>query len=222
MAKQNININGLMDKISISNANSCAGLVPLPSYVIFYNQINTILRDCCIQSLINKLNSMAGIPLGSLTIADLLQPLIFDKGIYLFKEGTQYHLMVNNPPNNINLTDCWYIGKCTSRSFQERLGGHLSIQPGNYMNTLIKRIAWVMSNTSYDDFKKKDFKFRETYHHCAADVMKQLNLIFISFKGCSNPKDKIEQLEKCLIDGLHPYLNFPKRGVFKKSKLSIT
>lgn len=205
-----------------SNSILCPDVISLSSYVVNIKNITSInTANCSICPLIKALKSIPGIPLGSLTIADLLQPKVFDHGIYLFEEGCGYKMIVNNPPSGITPSDYWYIGKCTSQSFSTRLGTHLAIAPNHYMNCLIRNIAWVLSNSSYSVFLDWNDSKKEPYYCKAADIMKQLRLKFISFEGIPYSKKDIVALEKCLIAQLHPYLNNPRRGVYNSSTLEI-
>ena len=194
----------------------------LSDFVIGLNGIYPSVKTtgCSIKPLISALNSKPGAPLTKLTLAGLLQPGIFDKCIYLFEEGSIHHMIVTSPPS-ITPTDYWYIGKCCSLSFPSRIGGHLDIRVSGYMNHLIKYTAWVLSKLDYKFFKALPNTNKQVYYNCAASVVQDLRLKVISFDGISVSNEDIEKLEKCLKSTLHPYLNDPLRGVFKKSTLTI-
>ena len=179
-----------------------------------------IKKGCNIGPLITALNSIPGAPLTKLTVADFLQPGVFEQGVYLFEEGSKNKMKVTNPPS-ITLTDYWYIGKCSSLSFQSRLGGHLDTRVGGYMNHLMKYTAWVLSNQDYKSFTALPGTQKQKYYNNAASVLQDLRLKFISFDGVNTSNNIIDDLEKCLKNTLHPYLNDPQRGVFKASTLTI-
>lgn len=191
-------------------------------YVIDINSIYPSLNTAGfnITPLITALHSMPGARLSQLTAADLLQPGVFEKGVYLFEEGSIYKMKVTNPPS-ITLSDYWYIGKCGSLSFPGRLGGHLDTRVEGYTNHLMRYIAWVLSGQNYQSFMALPDNKKQYHYNCAAHVFRDLRLKFISFGSTPASGQFINVLEKCLKNTLHPYLNDPQRGVFKASTLTI-
>ena len=177
--------------INIPNVNN------MSSYVLLINNVRKS-KKCNASYLIKAIKSLPGITLGNLTLADILQISIYNHGIYILEEGESNKMTVENPPKGIKLPTYWYIGKCTSRSFSDRLGGHLSVQPGHQFNNVLQRIAWILSGDQYKDFMGKSRIYKRQFHYKAADVMKKLRIKFICFDRIATIDDYNDVLEDYL------------------------
>lgn len=183
------NVTSLINITNVSN---------MSSYVLLINNIRKSRKKCNVSYLLKAINSLPGITLGNLTIADILRISVFDHGIYLFEEVESNKMIVYNPPKGIVLSSYWYVGKCTSRSFSDRLGGHLSVQPGHQFNNVLQRIAWILSGDKYKDFMGKSRIYKRQFHYKAADVMKNLKIKFICFDRITTIDDYNDVLEDYL------------------------
>lgn len=119
-----------------------------------------------------------------------------------------------------------YIGKCSSRSFCERISSHISKSPHGYMNNVMKKIAWFCSskNLSKDEFlADTNEPDRTDSFRKAEKIMKDIKIVCISFEAFSSSTKKKEicQLEKKLINSrpLNPLLNrrFKSHSSIKKT-----
>ena len=109
-----------------------------------------------------------------------------------------------------------YVGKCSSRSFSERLAAHVSNSPDGYMNNVMKNIAWSFASLKQSKKEFLDDKNEPERTEClnkAINIMKSLKLTFITLEVASNQniKDKIGELEKKLIENWEPILNLNAR-----------
>lgn len=133
------------------------------------------------------------LPLADATFVDLIDS---SNGVYVFLYGNEII----------------YVGKCSSRSFSERLAAHVSNSPHGYMNNVMQNIAWSFARPT---ISKKDFHDdsnepeRTDCFNKAIGVMKEFKIAFITFGVAYTPivKAKIENLEKDLIKHWNPVLN---------------
>lgn len=130
-------------------------------------------------------------------------------GVYVFLQGE----------------DIIYVGKCSSRSFGERISSHISKSPHGYMNNVMKKIAWLCSSKvlSQKDFLVDENKRDRTENFIKAEkIMKNLRIACISFESFTPPSDGIyiDQLEKELIIYINPLLNrrLLTQASFKKAR----
>ena len=142
----------------------------------------------CLSSLVNDIKKFAA-PVRSITYTDLLYA---NNGVYVFLYGDQII----------------YVGKCSSRSFSERMAAHISESPHGYMNNVMKAIAWSFSKKDKSAFLDDTNEPERTKCFVkAVRVMMKCKIAFISFDvTSSNPKD-IGDLENKLIQDLDPVIN---------------
>ena len=113
-----------------------------------------------------------GINVGDLRVQQLISPdPNLNHGIYVFK----------SQKGDI------YVGKCTSRSFVERISAHFDNRDGAWMNTILKKIS-----------KSNDITIQEAYFY----FLKYFQMILIPVNTEVFTKTEINTLEKELIDCL--------------------
>ena len=122
-----------------------------------------------IAELKEEITRREGISVGHLRVQQLISPNPnLNHGIYIFK----------NDSKEI------YVGKCTSRSFVERISAHFDNRDGAWMNTILKKIS-----------KSNSITIQEAYFY----FLKYFQLILIPVNTEIFTKTKIITLEKELI-----------------------
>ena len=122
-----------------------------------------------IAELKEEINRREGINVGDLRVQQLISPdPNLNHGIYIFK----------SQKGDI------YVGKCTSRSFVERISAHFDNRDGAWMNTILKKIS-----------KSNDITIQEAYFY----FLKYFQLILIPINTEIFTKPEINKLEKELI-----------------------
>lgn len=110
-----------------------------------------------------------GINVSDLRVQQLISPdPNLNHGIYIFK----------NDSKEI------YVGKCTSRSFVERISAHFDNRDGAWLNTILKKIS-----------KSNNITIQEAYFY----FLKYFQLILIPVNTEIFTKPEINTLEKELI-----------------------
>lgn len=94
-------------------------LVSLLTYTAALSQLNSLP-----QSLIQQMFALPGVRICDLKFIDLVLPANQCNEIYFFVS-----------PND----DVVYVGKASSRSFVERLGGHFDLRAGNWFSSFLRK-----------------------------------------------------------------------------------
>lgn len=164
------------------------------------------------KNLINELNSIPGVPLGDITISDLMLPECQHNGIYVLQEGDHYKMKVTG---NKSCHDYWYVGKVASQLFTERFGSHLSSRISSWGNYVMKRIAVVLSPCdTLNGFSQLNPQVQQKHMNQAVPVFLDLRLKFVAFDNYTDAvtrKDEITAAESSLINQIKPYLNYSSR-----------
>lgn len=117
-----------------------------------------------------EITRLEGINVGDLRVHQLIsEDPNLNHGIYVFK----------SQKGDI------YVGKCTSRSFVERISAHFDNRDGAWMNTILKKIS-----------KSNDITIQEAYLY----FLKYFQLILIPVNPEIFTKTNINTLEKELIN----------------------
>ena len=123
--------------------------------------------------------------LKKLTISDFIfnkrKPIISGTGVYIFFKQKK----------------AIYVGKCSSRSFIERIPSHFDIRSKSWFNTLLKRIE--------NPNKLKKFNYKNILDKEAHKALDNYSILLINFKKPN--KEKCRQVEKILNICLKPELN---------------
>jgi hypothetical protein len=113
-------------------------LVSLLTYTAALSQLKSLP-----QSLIQQMSALPGVRICDLKLTDLVLPANQCNGIYFFV----------SPNDNVV-----YVGKASSRSFVERLGGHFDLRAGNWFSSFLRAHAKVVNNVvgnlSSEDYEK--------------------------------------------------------------------
>ena len=161
--------------------------------------------------LVDAINYMPGVLIKDLKYSDLMLPANQCNGVYVFQQGKTYRIMEEkeNQASNNNNPIYWYVGKASGRALVDRIGAHFASRHDDYMNSLLKNIAWLLSGfTSQKDFfDSEDVKRKNNCIEKALDVIQDLYIKIISFDNPNNCKSDIAQAESILKKGLHPFLN---------------
>lgn len=166
--------------------------------------------------LIKAVEALPGVPVADVTLGDLMLPSSKCHGIYFFVQGEHYSIEENEGEVACPGQDVyWYIGKTDGRAIPERLGAHLASSPGDYMNILMRNVAWLLSdeNTQKDFVEWDDYKEKEKLYEQTFPIISDLRLKIVLFDNHSNynVKDCIADTERLLIQQLQPFLNNPNR-----------
>lgn len=126
----------------------------------------------------NELKSAKGIQVSDLKYVDMIFSPDYCNGVYIFYKGET----------------CAYIGKNSSRSIVERIGGHLAPRDWDYMNVILKRI---LENKKYS---KQDWDdvLKELYDEVLGMTIKFIPVL---------KKDSIGILEAQMIKMFSPLYN---------------
>lgn len=125
--------------------------------------------DYQLEELIASIHQVEGIKVADLHIHQLIsEDPNLNHGIYIFKNDSQEI----------------YVGKCTSRSFVERISAHFDNRDGAWMNTILKKIS-----------KSKNITIQEAYFF----FLESYQLVLIPVDPEIITKTQINALEKELI-----------------------
>lgn len=105
-------------------------LVTLLKYTTTLSQLNSLP-----QLLMRQITTLPGVKIRDLKLTDLVLPANQCNGIYFF---------VN--PND----DVIYVGKASSRSFVERIGGHFDLRAGNWFSSFLRAHARIINRVEGD------------------------------------------------------------------------
>ncbi len=159
----------------------------------FENIKNKKLRE--IKIILNNLDNY--IRLSELKVKDLVflkdKPIKTGNGVYVFR----------------NEKDIVYVGKCSGRSFIERISSHFDIREEAWMNSLLK-------------FKRQKENKKCSLAKIAKSVFNQYFVLMINFENPENNKDYCAKLETCLIGILMPELNSKKEKDNYDEKISLS
>ena len=101
--------------------------------VVYDITLNPVPSDN-IPDLVRKIENIGGVSIGELKITDLVLPAESCTGIYFFLDENEQVV---------------YVGKISSRSFLDRIAGHLDLRKSAFMNTILQR---VNSNAEAKDY----------------------------------------------------------------------
>ena len=99
-------------------------------------------RNSLPQSLIQQISTLPGVRISDLKLIDLVLPANQCNGIYFFV----------SPDGNVV-----YVGKASSRSFVERLGGHFDLRAGNWFSSFLHAHARII-NRVQGDLSSEDYE----------------------------------------------------------------
>ncbi len=196
-------------------------LVTLIRYIPNWNANNG-------KNLADAIRKMTGVAVRDLKYSDLILPANQCNGVYVFQQGRQYQIIeYDNKTHQPIIRDepIWYVGKSSSRALVARIGAHLAPRIDDYMNILLKNIAWLLSGIN----NQKDFlngnQLTESQKNQdiakAFNIIQDLRLKVVAFDATinsNNNRDDIALAEKYLKGAFHPYLNDVNR---KKRNLTI-
>lgn len=196
-------------------------LVTLIRYIPNWNANNG-------KNLADAIRKMTGVAVRDLKYSDLILPANQCNGVYVFQQGRQYQIIeYDNKTHQPIIKDepFWYVGKASSRALVDRIGAHVAPRIDDYMNILLKNIAWLLSGiSSQKDFLKGDLltvSQKSQYIEQALSIIQDLRLKVVVFDATINPnndQNDISLAEKYLKDAFHPYLNDVNR---KKRNITI-
>ncbi len=115
-----------------------------------------------IESIVDEILSISGIPLNELKVRDLVydgeNPICSGNGVYVFKTSERIY----------------YVGNCTSRCFVERIPAHFDIRKAGWFNSLLKAIL----KDKYGKAEVTDLRLQEA----ATIAFNDLRLVLINFQ----------------------------------------
>lgn len=158
-------------------------------YLINYDEV----MSWKIKDVKSNLNKIEGLPLSDCTISKLVfykdkknkdNPILTGNGVYIFKDKDEIK----------------YVGKCSSRSFVERIPAHLDVKNTCWFNSYLKRLVKKdKKNQIKSWFTKNDPKINDDkvalLKEQAKKLLKNDKLILINFKQSNYSKDDIRKLE---------------------------
>ena len=103
--------------------------------VVVYDTLNLVPSDN-ITDLVSKIENIGGVSIGELKITDLVLPAESCTGIYFFLDENEQVV---------------YVGKISSRSFLDRIAGHLDLRKSAFMNTILQRANSNAKAKDYSD-----------------------------------------------------------------------
>ncbi len=128
-------------------------------YLLQYHEISGL----SIADLIALLNNMPGLPCSAMKVSELIycdnEPIHSGCGVYLFKEKNAI----------------FYVGKCSGKSFIERIPAHFDQRHGGWFNTILQYVAGHRTNTD-----KKTIPGIQAAGRYALD---HLSIILINFEA---------------------------------------
>ena len=139
--------------------------------VVVYDTLNLVPSDN-ITDLVSKIENIGGVSIGELKITDLVLPAESCTGIYFF--------LVENE-------QVVYVGKISSRSFLDRIAGHLDLRKSAFMNTILQR---ANSNAKAKDYS--DVFYNKVVNY-------KLKICAVKGNAGLNVKRIICELERCFI-----------------------
>lgn len=102
--------------------------------VVVYDITQNLVQSDNITDLVSKIEKIGGVSIGELKITDLVLPAESCTGIYFFLDENEQVV---------------YVGKISSRSFLDRIAGHLDLRKSAFMNTILQR---ANSNAAAKDY----------------------------------------------------------------------
>ena len=134
--------------------------------------------------LLDAITNTSGKKVNQILLSDFILEEIdgyeLNHGIYVFKKDSEIK----------------YIGKASSRPFIERVPAHLDIRRNGWMNNMLKYLS--------EDSDPKNY-LKESLH-----VIENYELLLVLFKTEDCTKDKILEVERCLIQST-PCINKKKK-----------
>jgi hypothetical protein len=141
--------------------------------------------------IISIIHKKSGIRLSDLKISDLILP--------------QKKNEIDEVDSPVRATkQVYYVGKCYTRTFVERIPMHFDLRPNGWFNPYLKYLA-----NHLDGKEKYNIPGITAMERALAYALTNHELILIRFD--INNADKINQSEKQLIKILLPKLNTPKK-----------
>ena len=139
--------------------------------VVVYDTLNLAPSDN-IPDLVRKIENIGGVSIGELKITDLVLPAESCTGIYFFLDENEQVV---------------YVGKISSRSFLDRIAGHLDLRKSAFMNTILQRANSNAETKDYGDvFYNKVVNYK-------------LKICAVKGNADLNVKRIICELERCFI-----------------------
>ena len=139
--------------------------------VVVYDTLNLVPSDN-ITDLISEIENIGGVSIGELKITDLVLPAESCTGIYFFLDENEQVV---------------YVGKISSRSFLDRIAGHLDLRKSAFMNTILQR---ANSNAEAKDYG--DVFYNKVVNY-------KLKICAVKGNAGLNVKRIICELERCFI-----------------------
>ena len=139
--------------------------------VVVYDTLNLVPSDN-ITDLISEIENIGGVSIGELKITDLVLPAESCTGIYFFLDENEQVV---------------YVGKISSRSFLDRIAGHLDLRKSAFMNTILQR---ANSNAKAKDYG--DVFYNKVVNY-------KLKICAVKGNAGLNVKRIICELERCFI-----------------------
>ena len=140
--------------------------------VIVYDVTPNLVPSDDIPDLVRKIENIGGVSVGELKITDLVLPAESCTGIYFFLDENEQVV---------------YVGKISSRSFLDRIAGHLDLRKSAFMNTILQR---ANSNAEAKDYGDVFYNKVVNYKLKICAVKENADLIV---------KRIICELERCFI-----------------------
>ena len=139
--------------------------------VVVYDTLNLVPSDN-ITDLISEIENIGGVSIGELKITDIFLPAESCTGIYFFLDENEQVV---------------YVGKISSRSFLDRIAGHLDLRKSAFMNTILQR---ANSNAKAKDYS--DVFYNKVVNY-------KLKICAVKGNAGLNVKRIICELERCFI-----------------------
>ena len=139
--------------------------------VVYDITLNPVPSDN-ILDLVSKIENIGGVSIGELKITDLVLPAESCTGIYFFLDENEQVV---------------YVGKISSRSFLDRIAGHLDLRKSAFMNTILQR---ANSNAKAKDYG--DVFYNKVVNY-------KLKICAVKGNAGLNVKRIICELERCFI-----------------------
>ncbi len=185
-------------------------------YLLNYNDI----KNLKISDIKKKIDTIEGLPLSECKISNLVfynnKPILTGNGVYIFK----------------NIQGYKYVGKCSSRSFTERIPAHFDIRNTGWFNNFLKRLVNIKLFNLYREkiknWEKETFigknNSTELIIEQASNILdikpntENLNyhLILINFETNNNTKKAVNDLEYILRNQLNPLNKFKADRIINK------
>lgn len=182
------------------------------NYLINYDKV----KIWKIKDAKSKLNEIEGLPLSDCTIKKLVfyndEPILTGNGVYIF-----FKINNKNDDKNNNDKEYLYVGKCSSRSFVERVPSHFDIRNIGWFNSYLRNLV---NENQEEKIKVKEFhnpssKQKENdYNDLLKDKanisLNKHRLILINFENENYDSEKISKLEdifNVILEPLNKYKN---------------